>query len=267
VVSVGDNFYKGAEYDYDGVMSAQDSKWETLWNQMYKGILGRVPWFSTLGNHDWYGNVETQIQYSQYNPRWVIPGFLYSKIVYFGPGGQYRAAFIMIDTDLLANGYHGDTNPLMRENFKRLGWTPQNRMLEQQFSWIQQTLERYKDFDYIFVSGHHPLETCPTRETWYMPKLKELLLRYRVSIYIFGHVHGLHLAQRDQTVFLMSGAGSRTEGVCPGSSGWAPDSYSYGYSLIKVFGSQGGFTMTFLNEKNQVLGSFQGYARNASAHT
>ncbi len=52
IVAVGDNFYYGGDYNYDGIMSVIDDKWEDMWLNVYDQSLSTVPWFAVLGNHD-----------------------------------------------------------------------------------------------------------------------------------------------------------------------------------------------------------------------
>ena len=51
-MAVGDNFYTGGKYNYEGVISHMDEKWDTMWTQVYDGSLSQVPWHAVLGNHD-----------------------------------------------------------------------------------------------------------------------------------------------------------------------------------------------------------------------
>jgi hypothetical protein len=51
-MAVGDNFYTGGKYNYEGVISHLDEKWDSMWTQVYGGSLSQVPWHAVLGNHD-----------------------------------------------------------------------------------------------------------------------------------------------------------------------------------------------------------------------
>jgi hypothetical protein len=173
-------------------------------------------------------------------------------------GQNQTAAFIYLDVNLIANGYDGD-RPAMKENFKRLGWTPENKALERQMDWIKNTLERYKDSDYIFVAGHYPLGTCPDQESGQMPALKSLLFDYRVSTYFFGHQHTLQFTSQNSTLFVQSGAAGKTEDICENNVGWAVGN-TYGYVMVHVHKKS--LRIDYMSSKNEVLASYFGASRN-----
>ena len=53
VVSTGDNFYQ------HGVGSIHDRKWDTSFQRIYSAVPQR--WYAVLGNHDYAGSVEAQM--------------------------------------------------------------------------------------------------------------------------------------------------------------------------------------------------------------
>jgi acid phosphatase len=65
VVTTGDNFYQ------HGVASVRDPKWDTSFNRIYTNVPQR--WYAVLGNHDYGGSVEAQIERSFHDPRWRRP--------------------------------------------------------------------------------------------------------------------------------------------------------------------------------------------------
>src|SRR5580692_6262701 len=66
VISVGDNFYE------NGVDSVTDPYWRTSFEQIYTDPALMTPWYITLGNHDYRGNVEAQLAYSGPTGRWRL---------------------------------------------------------------------------------------------------------------------------------------------------------------------------------------------------
>jgi acid phosphatase len=150
VVSVGDNYYfNGGGYNYDGVLSVNDDKFTDMWEKKYDGALSKLNWYIVLGNHDWYSCPECQIQYSKINDRWILPALFYTKTIL---NSNFKAAFIFLDVNLLANGHNGDT-PAMKENLKKLSTDSVYTIKK----WIIKQLQKFADFDYIFVVGHYPL--------------------------------------------------------------------------------------------------------------
>ncbi len=58
VVAVGDNFYE------DGVASVTDPHWQNSFEKVYTAPSLQVPWWAVLGNHDYHGNCDAQIEYT-----------------------------------------------------------------------------------------------------------------------------------------------------------------------------------------------------------
>jgi len=59
VLGLGDNFYD------DGVDSVDDPKWKSFWVDSYLTYESlRVPWKAVLGNHDYDGNPDAQIDFT-----------------------------------------------------------------------------------------------------------------------------------------------------------------------------------------------------------
>ena len=148
IVSVGDNFYYGGGYNYDGVLSAQDDKFRYTWENVYDGSLSNLVWYAVLGNHDWYACPDCQIEYSKYNPRWIMPALFHTKTI----EKDFKAAWIFLDVNLLANGINGDTRA-MKENFKKMSKDSVSIIKK----WIIYQLKRFSKYDYIFVVGHYPI--------------------------------------------------------------------------------------------------------------
>lgn len=67
---LGDNFYPF------GVNSTEDPFWQSRYKEVYHGI--DIPFYVALGNHDWRGNPQAQIDYSKMDSRWKMPAFFYS---------------------------------------------------------------------------------------------------------------------------------------------------------------------------------------------
>ena len=75
IISTGDNIYN------KGVDSPTDAHFAYTWLDVYDypGI-SDLDWYLTVGNHDHYvpGGEWYQVEYSQYNSRWIMPSLAYS---------------------------------------------------------------------------------------------------------------------------------------------------------------------------------------------
>ncbi|KAJ3092201.1 hypothetical protein HK102_009855 [Quaeritorhiza haematococci] len=248
VVSVGDNFYDAETNPalaYEGVRDVNDPKWDLLWKHMYGGKLSQIPWYVVQGNHDWRANQQAQIEYSKKERNWVNPDYFWEKVIplpnggsgygkpgaYGGaslPSGKFssnaqfglssnrkqEAAFIFVDTQLIAYGYEPteQEEPGMTANFRNMGWTPNSQVIESQIKWIEDALERHKDKPYVFVVGHHPLAVCNGEGQ--MGRLLPIFQKYRITGYLFGHVHAMQHTRVENTFYVESGAGGKMSNMC-----------------------------------------------------
>jgi len=184
VISTGDNFYEA------GVSSVNSPQWQKSFENIYTQPELQVPWYPTVGNHDHRGNVQAQVDYSSKSKRWRMPA-LYYNLTQPLPGGGL-AEFFFLDTQLLLNGSGKQANA--------------------QWRWLEDGLARSKA-DWRVVVGHHPVysggsEHGDTPEL--VHRLKPLLDRYHVQLYLNGHDHDLQHIVVDGVNYVTSGAGSAT---------------------------------------------------------
>lgn len=70
---LGDNVYM------NGVTSPEDPKWKKVIEEPFDQLcIGKVPLYPVLGNHDYKGDPNAQISYSQFNKQWHFPNRFYS---------------------------------------------------------------------------------------------------------------------------------------------------------------------------------------------
>lgn len=165
-ITVGDNFYNR------GVGSARDPKWAERWEKPY-GSLG-IRFFPTLGNHDYYGDVQAQLDYRSPGESWQFPARQY----HFRVG---NAHFVALDTM--------DPNP-------------------EQLRWLDGVVGASQSH-WIIVYGHHPVYSAGKHGD-HRVLVETLLpvLRGRAAMYVAGHDHDMqHLEPVDGTHFFVSGGG------------------------------------------------------------
>ncbi|HVJ67200.1 MAG TPA: tartrate-resistant acid phosphatase type 5 family protein [Caulifigura sp.] len=183
IISTGDNFYPS------GVESIDDPAWRDKFENVYNGHDLRLPWYSTLGNHDHQGAIDPQIEYGRVNPRWNMPAPWYA---FTRTCGDVRVDFFTLDTESFA-----------------VGDMPQ---MSQQIAWLDSALAK-STADWKLCVGHHPLRSHGHYGS--TPRLvefvKPLLDRHGVAAYVCGHDHDLQLVKADDDRFccVVSGAGGK----------------------------------------------------------
>ncbi|KAJ3319867.1 hypothetical protein HDV06_005843 [Boothiomyces sp. JEL0866] len=230
VIALGDNFYN------DGVTSPDDPKWKVLWFDSFTGRTRDLQWYCILGNHDWYGNEDAQLEFSVIHPQWYMPDYFYTKSFEYD---SFTIGFIFIDTDLLFYGYFGQ----LSDDFASKGWSIEKETHLQQLQWIQDQFDAMKNYEYVVVLGHHHLVTCNDEDSGiYMQDLLNIIEDNAASAYIYGHKHTLKSAKKGNTLFIQSGAGGQSEGLCtintPGSYSVWGQGGTNGFVSVEVTGSQ-----------------------------
>jgi tartrate-resistant acid phosphatase type 5 len=193
IVSTGDNFYP------NGVASTADPHWQHSFENVYHYGSLWVDWYPVLGNHDYHGNPQAQIDYSAISQRWNLPSRYHTK-VFSDDGIDIRLIFI-------------DTNPLVKKYYKE-AWDYAD-IAEQdtsaQLKWLDSVLANAKE-PWKIVIGHHPVYSSSpkhgdTKEL--ITILKPRFEKYGVQAYFCGHDHDLqHLRDGGGVDYVLSGAGS-----------------------------------------------------------
>lgn len=209
VISVGDNFYE------DGVSGIDDPMWKTAFEDVYRAPSLQVPWYVALGNHDYHGDSQAQIDYSAKSARWRLPT-RWHAFQEQAPDGATVEVFVL-DTSPLIQSYYKDG----AEKVKVAG-----QDVEAQLAWFEQRLAASKA-DWKIVVGHHPVysggrpdagpakgESEPGGSRDLIARLDPILQRHRVPLYLNGHEHDLQHVRRGVTDYVCTGAGSKTRTHC-----------------------------------------------------
>lgn len=187
VAALGDNFYE------DGVKSVNDPRWDSVFVKPFAKV--NCMWYPVLGNHDWEGNVQAQIDYIK-DPRWQMEAAYYVKSV-----GDVDMFFI--DTQLLC--------PELSGMFTGAEFSPNAQKTH--FEWLEKVLKKSCTSTkpkWRIAFGHYPVYSGGSsgilRE---MQAVNELFVKYQVDAYFSGHDHCMqHLQCRQSGInYFVAGSG------------------------------------------------------------
>jgi tartrate-resistant acid phosphatase type 5 len=208
IVSVGDNFYE------DGVTGVDDPKWKTSFEDVYKAPALQAPWYAALGNHDYHGDSQAQLDYAAKSSRWNMPHRWYSFVKSTGTGaGAMSLEIFMLDTSPLISDYYADGAKKVKVAGQDTG---------AQLAWLDSALAASKA-DWKIVIGHHPVYSGGGQDASHgeggsspdlVAKLDPILQRHRVPLYVNGHDHDLQHVFHGATHYVCTGAGSKTRSQC-----------------------------------------------------
>jgi 3',5'-cyclic AMP phosphodiesterase CpdA len=191
VVTTGDNIYP------EGITSADDIQMTRKWYNVYHVYeeLEPLPWYVSLGNHDYgqgnrIGQEWAMIDFGRVEPRWILPHLWYS---FYKSAGDALVHFIVTDSEVITKEVNNYT---------------------QHMEWLEDELSN-SEGDYVIVIGHrHMYSVGDTSATTsgLVTKLKPLLDKYEVDMYLAGHDHNQqHLKYFDREDndidYVVTGAG------------------------------------------------------------
>jgi len=199
VISVGDNFYE------TGVRSVSDPQWKSSFEDIYSAPSLQIPWWVILGNHDYRGDSQAQLDYAKTSQRWRLPKRWYSFTDAVPDGTQVEV--FMLDTSPFIQIYYADGGV----ETKVVGQDTQA-----QLAWFEKALGDSKA-DWKIVVGHHPVYSGGEHggSAELVDKLDPILQRYRVPLYVNGHDHDLQHVLHGATHYVCTGAGSKMRKDCP----------------------------------------------------
>jgi len=195
-VSMGDNFYE------NGVASVDDPQWQASFETIYTAPSLQTPWKIILGNHDYRGNVQAQLDYSHISKRWQLPARYYQETVPLPDGAT--ADFFYLDTSPFIRAYIGTRTNITGQD------------TDAQLQWLDAALGK-STADWKIVIGHHPIYTALAPEPGYdhdqpdlIARLDPILRAHNIHIYINGHDHNLQVVKVNGITYVTNGAGSQT---------------------------------------------------------
>ncbi|KAG2387396.1 hypothetical protein C9374_001728 [Naegleria lovaniensis] len=201
VVGVGDNIYQF------GVSHVEDSQFKTKFEDIYQvDGLEDLKWYMLLGNHDYRGNVQAQIDYTQKSHRWILPSHYYTLVKNSTLNG-FNVSMVMLDTSPFVSFW---TDPLMNSDY----WNSQTSHKQDQLNMMEKVLleNRERNNSWTLIFGHHHVYSggLGGNSKDMMTSVLPLLEKYQPPLYICGHVHLLNWLQNPQhkTNYIISGAGS-----------------------------------------------------------
>jgi tartrate-resistant acid phosphatase type 5 len=191
IITTGDNFYPA------GVTTVDDPHWSKSFTSVYNKRGHMVPWYPTLGNHDYNGSPAAEIQYSKVNDRWKMRSHYYSFKEKFG---KTHAVFAFADMNPFITSYYKEPMPELK-----------GQDTAAQYKWLKKTLS--DDEDWKIMIGHQPLYSLGAHGSnpGLINRFKSLLLETGTQFYLAGHDHNLqHIQYKNEPVhYLVSGGGGR----------------------------------------------------------
>lgn len=179
-LTLGDNFYPS------GVKSVDDPAWREIWEADYAPI--QISFFASLGNHDYRGNQQAQIDYTGKSKTWRMPQNYYT----FRAGSAVQ--FFALDTD---EGTAGR-------------WIFKKEWSDAQAKWLDEELAKSRA-SWKIVYGHHPIFSDGHHGDGkrLQRKLLPLLRKHGVAAYLCGHEHELQYHQVEGIEFVIAGGGGK----------------------------------------------------------
>lgn len=170
----------GDIHHFEGVRSVNDPLWMTNFELIYKHPELMIDWFPVLGNHEYRGNTQAVLDYTNISRRWSMQNRYYTRS-FDDEGVTLRV--VWIDTTPLIDKYRKD-----EKDYPDAGKQDINRQL----AWLDSVLTVATE-DWVIVAGHHPIYAYTTKKESERTDLQErvnpLLCKHHVDMYLCGHIH------------------------------------------------------------------------------
>ena len=184
---LGDNFYE------IGVQNTTDPLWQKYYRALYTAPDTYVPWYPTLGNHDYYSGPSPQAEIDYYKERkdnrWTMPDYQYTR-TWNIPGSSKTMQIVFINTPAIC--------PEAESGVGKINWptdpVQQAFIWQPTLQWVENTLAA-STADLLIVSGHYHVYTNTAGDSLkpeglcLQQKLVPLMKKYQVAAYMNGHEH------------------------------------------------------------------------------
>jgi hypothetical protein len=211
VLNTGDNFY------YCGIQNTSDPQISEDYTSLFGGM--GVPWYHSLGNHDYGFSPEAQLLLNETIPEWIMDDRYYHRRIELprdsGMGTGIIVNIIVLDTNPCVRDYRGtnrrlwdpcgtqypDCSPIAEPC--RFHENILSQDCDTQLSWAKNVFANIPDGEWVFVIGHHKAEEVNVANFQ-----TTILDNPRVHLYLNGHNHNLeHYSVNGQAKYITTGAG------------------------------------------------------------
>jgi len=234
----------GDVHHFMGVRSVDDPLWMTNYELIYSHPELMIKWYAICGNHEYRGNTQAVLDYSNVSRRWIAPSKYYTFTEISEDDTPFRLLFI--DTTPLIDKYRKDT----------IGY-PDARMqdAELQLKWIDSVLTNATE-KWKIVIGHHPVyadtEKNESERANLQQHLAPILEKHKVDIYFCGHIHNyqhIHPATSHVHYIVNSSASlAREVKATPDTKFCSSDE---GFTFCSL--TNNSFTFFFINHRGEII--------------
>jgi 3',5'-cyclic AMP phosphodiesterase CpdA len=206
-----------------------------------------IDWNVICGNHEYRGNTQAVLDYTQVSRRWNAPAKYYTKVITSDDGGSCRLVFI--DTTPLMDKYRNDT--ITYPDAYKQDATAQLQWID---SILLHSTEKWK-----IVIGHHPVYAETKKEDSeradMQARLAPILEKNKVDVYFCGHIHNFqHIRPAGSVVnYVVNSAGSLSRPV-KATDGTVFCSSDPGFTICSV--DKFAFCFFFVNHKGERIYSY-----------
>lgn len=198
----------GDVHHFMGVQSVNDPLWMTNYELVYSHPELMLPWYPTLGNHEYEGNTQAVLDYSKVSRRWQMPATYYAKTLIINDTTQ--ALLLFINTVPIIDKYRQSPEypDAAKEN------------MQKQLDWIDTQL-RTSRAQWKIVLGHHPVYASTNKDqneqTDLQARLQPILEKHHADFYICGHIHNFqHIRRPDSGIdYVVNTSASLSRKVIP----------------------------------------------------
>ena len=238
----------GDVHHFMGVQSVNDPLWMTNYELIYSHPELMINWYAISGNHEYRGNTQAVLDYSNVSRRWIAPSKYYTFTETAEDGATVRLLFI--DTTPLIDKYRNDSidyPDACKQN------------AEIQLQWIDSVLTHATE-KWKIVIGHHPVFADTKKEdnerTDMQQRLAPILERHKVDVYFCGHIHNFQhitpLGSQVNYVVNSSASLARDVNTTPDTKFCSPDA---GFTFCSF--TQNTFSFFFINHKGEIIYKYQ----------
>lgn len=217
----------GDIHHFEGVRSTSDPLWMTNYELIYSHPDLMIPWYPICGNHEYRGNTDAVVEYSEISARWQMPAKYYS---FTAEEDGTTVRVVMLDTTPLIDKYREDTEKYPDAS---------KADMDAELKWLDETLSAATE-DWVIVVGHHPVyaftDKSESERSDMQQRVNSILLKHdNVDMYVCGHIHNFqHIRKPGCDIdYVVNTSGSLSREVEPvdGTVFCSPEE---GYSLVTV---------------------------------